>query len=63
LEYSDAEYDAAAAILINGTGLSLNQTTCTAGIVSCIALYAMTKLFIYAYLIEKVRFSFFICSS
>lgn len=43
-----------AATLINGTGLSMNHVTCTLGIFSCIVLYALTKLFIYAYLIEKV---------
>lgn len=32
----------------------MNSITCTMGIFSCIVLYALTKLFIYAYLIEKV---------
>jgi len=43
-----------AAFLIHATGLSLDHATCTFGVISCIALYALTKLCIYAFLIEKV---------
>ncbi|KAG8935387.1 hypothetical protein FRC02_008192 [Tulasnella sp. 418] len=42
-------------ILITGTGLSLNLTTCSLAIWSCIFLYISSKLLIYLFLIEKVH--------
>ncbi|KAG8962745.1 hypothetical protein FRC03_003840 [Tulasnella sp. 419] len=43
-----------AGVLISGAGMSLNQTTCELGILSCIILYATTKILIYMFLMEKV---------
>ncbi|CAE6356217.1 unnamed protein product [Rhizoctonia solani] len=45
----------ATGILIHGVGLSSSQNACTSGIYMCIWLYALTKIFIYAFLSEKVR--------
>ncbi|CAE6435777.1 unnamed protein product [Rhizoctonia solani] len=44
----------ATGILIHGVGLS-SQNACTSGVFMCIWLYALTKVFIYAFLTEKVR--------
>ncbi|KAH7320534.1 hypothetical protein B0J17DRAFT_710822 [Rhizoctonia solani] len=42
-------------ILIHGIGLSSSQDACSSGLFMCIWLYALTKVFIYAFLTEKVR--------
>ncbi|KAJ1303692.1 hypothetical protein OPQ81_008117 [Rhizoctonia solani] len=44
-----------AGILIHGVGLSSSQNACESGIFVCIWLYALTKVFIYAFLGEKAR--------
>ncbi|CAE7143248.1 unnamed protein product [Rhizoctonia solani] len=41
-------------ILIHGVGLSSSQDACTSSVFMCIWLYALTKVFIYAFLSEKV---------
>lgn len=43
-----------AGILISGVGLSLNAYACSAGIFLCICLYAISKLLIYSFLVEKL---------
>lgn len=44
-----------AGILVHGIGMSSTVSACTAGIFLCIWLYAVSKLLIYCFLIEKVR--------
>ncbi|KAI0786711.1 hypothetical protein C8Q75DRAFT_263365 [Abortiporus biennis] len=45
----------ASGILVQGVGLELGYGTCSFGILSCIVLYATSKLFIYLFLVEKVH--------
>lgn len=44
-----------AGILIHGVGMASSFDACSAGIYLCTFLYAISKLLIYAFLIEKVR--------
>ncbi|KAG8733391.1 hypothetical protein FRC11_006582, partial [Ceratobasidium sp. 423] len=44
-----------AGILIHGVGMATSYNACAAGIFLCIWLYAISKVLIYAFLIEKVR--------
>ncbi|CAE7231597.1 unnamed protein product [Rhizoctonia solani] len=44
-----------AGILIHGVGMATSFNACEAGIYLCIWLYAISKVLIYAFLIEKVR--------
>ncbi|CAE6368940.1 unnamed protein product [Rhizoctonia solani] len=44
-----------AGILIHGVGMATSDNACSAGIFLCIWLYALSKVLIYAFLIEKVR--------
>ncbi|KAH7340965.1 hypothetical protein B0J17DRAFT_766877 [Rhizoctonia solani] len=44
-----------AGILIHGVGMATSFNACSAGIFLCIWLYAISKVFVYAFLIEKVR--------
>ncbi|KAG8865432.1 hypothetical protein FRC20_009837, partial [Serendipita sp. 405] len=41
-------------VLVNGVGLSLNNTTCSMGILACIIFYCVSKLLTYLFLLEKV---------
>ncbi|KAI0645571.1 hypothetical protein C8Q79DRAFT_910990 [Trametes meyenii] len=41
-------------LLVNGTGMELNQTVCMLGIINCIAFYVSSKALIYLFLVEKV---------
>jgi len=41
-------------VLVNGVGLSYSQTTCSLAIYGCISFYALSKVFIYGFLSEKV---------
>ncbi|KAG9041752.1 hypothetical protein FS837_011809 [Tulasnella sp. UAMH 9824] len=43
-----------AGLLMSGAGLSTSHLNCSLAIFSCILLYAVSKLFIYLFLIEKV---------
>ncbi|KIO34176.1 hypothetical protein M407DRAFT_17083 [Tulasnella calospora MUT 4182] len=43
-----------AGLLMSGAGLSTSRLNCSLAIFSCILLYAVSKLFIYLFLIEKV---------
>lgn len=45
----------AAGLLISGIGMSLNARSCEAGIFLCIVLYAISKILIYWFLVEKVH--------
>ncbi|QRV86564.1 transmembrane protein [Ceratobasidium sp. AG-Ba] len=42
-------------VLILGSGLSKDHTSCSLGIFACIALYALSKILTYAFLMEKVH--------
>jgi len=42
-------------VLILGSGLSHDHMSCSLGIFACIALYALSKVLTYAFLIEKVH--------
>ncbi|CAE6421507.1 unnamed protein product [Rhizoctonia solani] len=44
-----------AGVLIHGVGMATSHDACSAGIVLCTWLYAISKVLIYAFLIEKVR--------
>ncbi|CAE6516528.1 unnamed protein product [Rhizoctonia solani] len=44
-----------AGILIHGVGMATSFNACSAGIFLCIWLYAISKVLVYAFLIEKVR--------
>ncbi|KAF8758769.1 hypothetical protein RHS01_02482 [Rhizoctonia solani] len=44
-----------AGVLIHGVGMATSNDACSAGIILCTWLYAISKVLIYAYLIEKVR--------
>ncbi|CAE6415603.1 unnamed protein product [Rhizoctonia solani] len=44
-----------AGILIHGVGMATSYNACSAGIFLCIWLYAVSKVMVYAFLIEKVR--------
>ncbi|KAJ3813878.1 hypothetical protein EV368DRAFT_31491, partial [Lentinula lateritia] len=43
-----------AGLLASGISLSWSQTTCSLAIYTCISFYAISKIFIYAFLSEKV---------
>ncbi|KAL7411107.1 hypothetical protein BDY24DRAFT_436093 [Mrakia frigida] len=45
----------AAGILVLGIGMSQSTVSCSLGIFSCIVFYALSKIFIYLFLIEKVH--------
>ncbi|KDN42168.1 hypothetical protein RSAG8_07026, partial [Rhizoctonia solani AG-8 WAC10335] len=45
----------AAGILIHGVGMATSYNACSAGIFLCIWLYALSKVLVYVFLIEKVR--------
>ncbi|KAG9126596.1 hypothetical protein FRC07_002870, partial [Ceratobasidium sp. 392] len=42
-------------VLILGSGLSKDQTNCSLGIFACVALYALSKILTYGFLMEKVH--------
>ncbi|CAE6459053.1 unnamed protein product, partial [Rhizoctonia solani] len=42
-------------ILIHGVGMSYSHNACSSGLFLCIWLYALSKVFIYTFLTEKVR--------
>jgi len=41
-------------VLVNGVGLSASRYTCALAIYACISFYALSKVLIYAFLVEKV---------
>jgi len=41
-------------VLVNGVGLSFSHKTCALAIYSCISFYAVSKVLIYGFLVEKV---------
>ncbi|CAE6518330.1 unnamed protein product [Rhizoctonia solani] len=44
-----------AGVLVLGTGLSMDEMSCSLGIYACIALYVLSKILTYGFLIEKVH--------
>ncbi|KAG8734367.1 hypothetical protein FRC11_004373 [Ceratobasidium sp. 423] len=44
-----------AGVLVLGTGLSKDEMSCSLGIYACIALYVLSKILTYGFLIEKVH--------
>ncbi|KAG8711695.1 hypothetical protein FRC08_015565 [Ceratobasidium sp. 394] len=42
-------------VLILGSGMSRDQTSCSLGIFACIVLYALSKVMTYAFLVERVH--------